>query len=71
MLILTINGDPVCEGSLIFEGVMYFSIFYCLCFVGYIRVDIVEEQVMEEIEPYLKGVDTGGSDDRDEHWKEV
>ena len=53
MLILTINGDTVFEGSLIFEEAIYFSIFYCLCFVGYISVDMVEEQVTEETEPYL------------------
>ena len=31
---------------------------------------MVEEQVMEETEPYFKG-GVGGSDDRDENWKEV
>ena len=53
MLILTINGDTFFEDSIIFEKVIYFSIFYCLCFVGYISVDMVEEQVTEETEPYL------------------
>ena len=55
MLILTINGDTFFEDSIIFEKVMYFSIFYCLCFVGDISVDMVEEQVMDEKEPYLNG----------------
>ena len=29
----TINGDPVVEVDVIFERGVYFSIFYCLCFL--------------------------------------
>ena len=33
---------------------MFLSIFYCLCFVEDISVDMAEEQVTEEINPDLK-----------------
>ena len=70
--LLTIIGDPVCKGYGMIEKIVYFSIFYFLCFVEEISMDMVEEQVMEETEPDLKGEeDFSTSNDREEHWKEV
>ena len=40
--ILSIDGNPVCEGDYMFEKGIYLSIFYCLCFIEDISVDMVE-----------------------------
>ena len=40
--LLTIDGYPVCEGYGTFGKGIYFSIFYCLCFVEDISPNIVE-----------------------------
>ena len=36
------------------EGV-YLSVFSCLCYVKDVSTDMLEEQVAEEIDPYLNG----------------
>ena len=36
-----------------FEGVIYFSVLYFLCYFKEISTDILEEQVSEEIDPDL------------------
>ena len=35
------------------EKGMYLSVFYCLCYVKYIPIDMLEEQVSEERDPDL------------------
>ena len=40
--ILGINRNPFCEGDYMFEKGIYLSIFYCLCFIEDISVDMVE-----------------------------
>ena len=36
-----------------FERGMHFSVFYCLCYVEEISMDILEEQIPEERDPHL------------------
>ena len=43
--LLTIDGDPVVEESLMFERGMNFSVFYCLCYVK--DISTFEENVLE------------------------
>ena len=52
--LLTIYGDPVCELYGMFENLIYLFIFYYLCFVEDISVDIAYKQVMEDIDPDLE-----------------
>ena len=53
--LVTIYGDTVGKGYVMFEIVLYLSIFYCLCFLKYKSTGMVGEQVMEDTDPYLKG----------------
>ena len=48
--LFTINWDTICEGCGTFGKVINLSIFYCLCFVEEISVNVVEKQEMEERE---------------------
>ena len=45
---MTIDGYFVVEEAHIFERGIYFSVFYCLCYVKEILTDILEEQIPEE-----------------------
>ena len=54
---LTIDGDNVYKGDVMFEKGIYLFIFYCLCFVEEIPENTVEEQVMEETYQDLEGED--------------
>ena len=51
--LLTIDGDPFVEEPCMFERCMYFSVFYFLCCVKEISIDILEYWVLEEIYPDL------------------
>ena len=69
---LTIDGDTVCEGERKFGKGIYLSIFYFLCFVEEISVDIAQKQVMEETDPDLNWEEyVMIFNDMEEHWKEV
>ena len=55
-----------------FEEGIYSSIFYCLCSVKVIPMDILEEQVREKRDPNLDMKDCIRiSDDKKEHWKYI
>ena len=57
---LTICGYSIFELDGMFEKIMPLSIFYCLCFVEEISVDMVEEHVVEETDPDLEPRGWGG-----------
>ena len=45
---------------------------YCLCYVKEISTDILEERVLEEIDPDLnEEEDIRMQDSREEHWRDV
>ena len=44
---MTIDEEPDVEEPCMFVRVMYLYVFYCLCFVKDISMDILEEQVLE------------------------
>ena len=51
---------------------VYFSVFYCLCYVKDISTDMLEDQVMEERDPDLneeEDIIMGAI--REEHWRDV
>ena len=65
--LLTIDGDPD-----VAEPCMYFSVFYCLCYVKDISTDMLEEQVSEERDTDLnEKEDIRMEDSREEHWRDV
>ena len=46
--LLTIDGGPVVEEASMSERGVYFSVFYCLCYVEDISTDMLEGQFLEE-----------------------
>ena len=55
-----------------FERGMYFSVFYCLCYLKEISTDMLEEQVLEDRDLYLNAEeDIRTEDSREEHWGDV
>ena len=54
---LTTDGDNFFEGDGMFEKGMCLSLSYCLCYVEDISADKVEENMMEDTEPYPYGDD--------------
>ena len=55
-----------------FGKVMFFSIFYCLCYVKDIYTEILEDQVAEERYPGLNEEEDIILDEiREDHWRDV
>ena len=55
-----------------FEMGMYLSVIYCLFYVKDISMDMLEEYVLEERDPYLKEKeDTRMEDSTEENWGDV
>ena len=55
-----------------FVTVMYLSVFYCLCSVKEISTDMLEEQMLEEIDPDLnEDKDIIMEVIREKHWRDV
>ena len=51
---------------------MYFSVFYCLCYVKDILTYVLEEQMSEVRNPYLnEEEDIIMEDSREEHWRDI
>ena len=70
--LLSINWDTVYGGDGTFGKGINLSVFYCLCFVEEISVNIAEKQAMEERNPNIEQEeDLRISNDWVEHWKEV
>ena len=71
-VLLTINGDPEVGEPRIFVKVMYFSVFYCLCYDTDISTDMSEDQVAEERDPDLNEEEDIRLDEiREEHWRDI
>ena len=51
--LLIIDGDPEVENPCMFEIGLYFSMFYCLCYVKEISTDMLEGKVSEQRDPDL------------------
>ena len=49
-----IDGYTDVEGPCMFDGGMYLSVFYCLCYVKKILMDMWEEKVSEERDPHRR-----------------
>ena len=45
-----INGDSVDEGGFMLEEGMNLPLFYCLCFLGEISIDMLGEGLVKRIE---------------------
>ena len=55
-----------------FVKVMYFSVFYCLCYATNISTDISEEQVVEERDPDLNEMEDIRFDEiREDNWRDI
>ena len=68
--LLNIDGDPDVEETCMLERGVYFSVFYCLCYVKEISTDMLEKMVSEEIYPDLnEEEDIRMEDSREEHWR--
>ena len=70
--LLTIVGDLEIGEPCIFVNGMYLYVFYCLCYESYVYTDMLEDQVLEESDPYLN--EEGGiimDAIREEHWRYV
>ena len=67
-----IDGCPEVEEPCMFKRVMYFYVFYCLCCVKEISIDMLEEQGSEERDLGLneeENIIMG--DSREDHWRDV
>ena len=68
---LIIDRYPVVVESSMFERGMHFYVFYCLCYVKNISMNMLEEHVLEEIYPYLDDEeDIIMTDSREYHWRD-
>ena len=69
---MTTNGDPPDgEPCIFFKGV-HLSVFYCLCYDTHINTDYSEEQVVEERDPDLNGMEDIRFDEiREDHWRDL
>ena len=71
-VLLTIDGDTDSEEPCMFERVVYLFVFYCLCYVKQISMDMLEEQVSDETyldqneKEYIRMEDS-----REQHWRDV
>ena len=66
--LLNIDGGPDVEEPCIFERGIYLSFLYSLYYVKEISMDMLEEQVSEERDPYLNEEDNTRMEDiREEH----
>ena len=66
------NWYPFCEVDGTFGKIIDSSIFYCLCFIEEISVNIADKIVMEQRDPNIEQEeDFSIYNDREEHWKEV
>ena len=55
-----------------FERGMYFSVSYCSCYVKETSTDMLEEKVLEDIDPDLNEEEgIGIEDSKEEHWRDV
>ena len=70
--LLIIDGNPEVGEPCTFGRVVYLYVFCCLFSVKDISMDMLEEQVSEEIYPYLnEEKDIRMDKRREEHWRDV